>query len=815
MLISRSWLQEYIDISDLSVATIAETLVDLGIEVEKVSVHAGLDHGIVVGEILEVVRHPNADSLNLCQVTIGGAAKQIVCGAHNVRKGLRVAVATLGSVLPGALTIKAAKIRGIASEGMICSVRELNLGDDHDGIWELDASWELGAPVSRLQGCDDTVFELSITPNRGDCLSYLGIARDLAARLGRPLQRPEVAELPSTGIRCKDTLRIEVDPDVGCARFCAFTVSGAAARPSPEWLQKRLLVSGLRPINMIVDVTNYCMLELGQPSHAYDRRFIKGGVLRVHGITREEKVSLLDGRQVSAMREDIVISDAAQVLGFAGVMGGAVAEIRDDSSELVIEIAHFFPRSIRKTSRRLGITSDASMRFERGIDISSSDFALRRIAALLQRCAQEIGLEGLQCSEDFLEYYPEPACERKIALRLPRLRQLLGMWDLSIDTCVDALAGLEITLLDKTDERMLFAVPHFRHDLHREVDLIEEVARMIGFSAIPYQLPRMMIQANYEDPLVQFSEKLREKVASLGMSEAINFPFIGAEDLDNLQLSAAHDLRKVVVLANPLSADISFMQSNTLPNLLKALARNRRYGQKGARLFECARGYSAEGEVIRETALLGGILDAQFVAKGWQDEARTADFFHAKGLLSSLCSFLGRKELSWQPADAKLYPWLHPSASALISCEGQHLGWLGELHPQVAIAFDLGNEVPVVFELDMQKLYRAFADTSGATYALARRFPPVVRDFAFLVNSSLTYQELSDTIMRNPERQYLHEVSLFDLYVGAGIPEGKKSMALSFAFAAADKTLTDQEVDREATSVLQWLEKNLGVSVRG
>ncbi len=823
MLIARSWLQDYIDISDLSDKTLAETLVDLGIEVETISSAAGLDHQIVVGQIVDLAPHPNADTLTLCTVRINEDAASvplsIVCGANNLSKNLKVAVAAIGSVLPGDFAIKAAKIRGIASQGMICSVRELGLGDDHDGIWQVDPQWAIGAKISTLLGYDDAIFTVSLTPNRGDCLSYLGIARDLAARLARECSFPEIAELPPSGLKTSKKIGLEVSSEAGCARMVLLYARGLQALPSPLWLQKRLLASGLRPLNLIVDVTNYCMLELGQPMHAYDYALLQGEVLRVHNLNKHQKITLFTGKDVDAISTDLVISTESQLLGLAGVMGGKAAEVNAETREIILEVAHFSPAVIRATAKRLGLTSDAAMRFERGIDQSAIPLAAKRAAQLLARCAEELGLSDFSCSEDLLEYHPKPQEARKIALRLPRIRRLLGLYELSLERCTSALESLGFILLDTTDERLLFAVPHFRNDVHREIDLIEEIARMIGYAAIPTQLPFMEMQPNRQAPLIAFSEKLRLTAASLGLVEAISFPFVSYADLDKLRLGEQHPQRQGIALGNALSDELSLMQSSTVVGLLKAVARNRRYGQKGSRLFTSGRSYlRGSGEqAIVERALLGAILDFPLLAKSWCDEEQAPGFYHAKALVEALAAGFGCRPsaLNWEAIDAEVYPWLHPAAAAEIKIAGQVVGWLGELHPLVGIAYELPNELPVLLELDCQALF-AGVETSQKllTFSLARKFPLVARDFAFVADAALTYQQLAAVIQQYPERRILQGVELFDLYRGEELGAGKKSLALSLSFAAVDKTLTDQEVDREASGIVSWVEKRLGVALR-
>lgn len=843
MLVSLNWLNEYCDLSDLSPETIAETFTQLGHEVEGSENVLPLPPGVIVGEIKTAAKHPGADSLQLCEVDVGAEdLLKIVCGAPNARKGLKVAVATVGTQLAPDFKIKASKIRGEASEGMLCSEKELGISEANDGILEIEADWELGAPVGNFVDTGDVIFDISLTPNRADCLSYVGLARDLAAKLGRTLKLPEVKE-GSGEFETSESIKVKIAGDAGCARFTALAIKGVKAVASPTWMQRRLKAAGMRPINLLVDVTNYVMLELGQPIHAYDERFLEGGVIEVRSATLGESLITLDGNEVKLEPGDLLICDGKKSVGLAGIMGGANSEVKEDTTDLIVEVAHFFPTQVRKTSKRLGLHTEASHRFERGIHIENIAQVSLRVGTLIQTCLVESGEAAPQVSCKVLDVYPAPQTPAKIALRLSRARSFLNLHQLSLDSCVKHLGALQLRLIDKTKDRMLFEIPGFRQDIVREVDLIEEVARMEGFDKVPYELPKMNITPSFENPIIEFTEQTKLVLAQLGLTEAISFPFHSIEDYRKLGVSDGHPLWPAKELLNPLNEEMAFMQTSLIPGLLKACLLNRHHGHKGARLFEVGRAFydfkaapldkeryplfaswdrkelhltpKAQRETSRPTErnLLTGLCDNPYHEQGWDQKEEQVHFFHGKAIVEALCASFGLHGLQWHRPTSSELPFLHPGACAKIISGENVLGFVGELHPKVALKWELGGDCPVIFELDIEALYLAQKQEIEVD-PRPRKFPAVTRDFALVVDEGLSYSNLEKAVKDFPKKKHLKNMRLFDLYQGEHIAAGKKSMAASFVFESLEKTLTDKEVEKESQNLLQWLKQKVGSELR-
>ena len=846
MLVSLEWLREFLDLGDLNQSQLAEILVGIGHEVEKTEIIAPIPESVVAGEITSARPHPDADKLQLCRVDIGAPEPlNIVCGAPNARAGIKVAVATPGTDLGGGFIIKPVKVRGVFSSGMLCSETELNIGEEGSGILELDSWVSPGTPLEEVLPRADSILELALTPNRGDCLSYLGLARDLSARLKKSLKVPDSSvsfqECASLG-----AIRIHVDADAGCGRMTSLVMGNLPRACSPYRIRRRLRASGVRPVSLIVDVTNYVLLETGQPVHAYDRRFLSGESLRVRSAHQGELLEILNGQNIRLQPGDLVVCDEAKPIALAGIMGGANSQIREDTSSLVLEVAHFDPVQIRKTAKRLALHTEASSRFERGVDLERIPDASKRVASLLQDWAREAGLAPVQIAGETIDWYPGSPGKKRIALRLRRVRSILGLPGLSLAVCIRHLEALQLCLIDKTSERMLFEVPGFRHDLCREIDLIEEVGRMEGFEKVPYELPKLSISTLREDPAIQFADQLRTGLASLGMNEAVSFPFHGTDDYRKLGLQPEHPLWPGQVLANPLNDEMSCLNSSLLPSMVRAVIRNRHHGQKGSRLFEIGRvffagnghrnpehsdafpwywqiscpdrqlspgGQEENGRVL-ERNILAGICDDPYTSPGWQGKGEAPGFFHGKELLTRLLSLFTSRRCQWKrPENPDEVPWLHPNASACMQGEGLILGYIGELHPLVARAWGLKGREPLVFEMDVDALL-SYSRLAPCPLIDRGKFPPVLRDFSFLVDEGISWQAIESSIASFPCGKLLQNSELFDLYQGDGLPKGKKSFAVAFTFAAPDKTLTDRETDKEAKELLNWLRNQTGAELR-
>ncbi len=849
MHISLQWLLDYIDVKDLSVDEISSTLTQLGLEVEGVTTVQPLQGPVVVGHIIKAQQHPNADKLRLCQVDVGaGEILSIVCGAPNAREGLKVVVARVGAILPKDFKIKESKIRGEASFGMLCSEQELGLSESHDGIIELPPLAPLGASIADYLQLNDTVFEIGLTPNRSDCLGVLGVARDVAARLGRPLKIPALhPEWSREDLDSASKVKVQIAHSQDSSRFVGLYVKNLRTLASPAWLQRRVQHAGMRPINLIVDATNYAMLESGQPIHAYDERELSSGLLQVRRAADNEILKTLDGQERKLLSTDLVIADGQKAVGLAGIMGGADSEVKADTQNIVIEVAHFHPGLVRKTAKRFALHTEASHRFERGVDVNNINWVARRVAELMYQATLDLRAQGYdlplpEIAGRAVDIYPEPIKALEVSLRTSRLRQMTATPDLPWDEAKGILERLGLKLVKQDADLSLWHIPSWRQDLEREVDLIEEIARVRGYEKIPTKLPRMELGALAEDPFIEFLDQNKIALANLGLSEIISFPFMSTEDAAGLGLTAQHPLHACITLANPLVEQHRLLRSTLVPGLLRAVYENRRHGVQGVQLFEAARSFheprSLQGSLstvwahlprqgghIPKKALkddrplehnrIAGILDQPYTQKSWNQAEVKADFFHAKSVLTTYLSGFGIDKLQWKAIEPLDYPWLHPGAAATLwTTQGQFLGYAGEIHPRTAKAFELEpKEAPVVFEILLAAVFAASRESK--TYASgSQKFPPVARDLALVVPQSTRFDQFEVAFAGFKKRKYLRDTRLFDVYQGPNIPEGKKSMAFSLVFQADDKTLTDKDVEKEVEQLLGWLKDELSAELR-
>jgi phenylalanyl-tRNA synthetase beta chain len=847
--VSLNWLKNYVSLDGLDTNQIAAALTDIGLEVEAIKNAADFPDSVVVGRILSAIKHPNADTLQVCQVDIGPKASPltIVCGAPNARKDLTVAVATVGSTLPGDFKIKEAKIRGEASFGMLCSSKELGLSTENAGIMELSSALTLGTPVRTALGLDDVVLTLNVTPNRADCLGHIGVARDLSAKLLRKVCLPTSSPKTSSSHQSKD-IGIHIESD-RCTRFCALSIKNIKVVKSPEWLASRLQLCGMRPINLIVDVTNYVMLEMNQPIHAYDERAVEGRSFVIREAKDNEVFVTLDGTSRSLKAGDLLICDKNRAIGLAGIMGGLTSEITDDTSSLILEVASFDPNTIRATSKRLGLHTEASHRFERGIDTLNCEIVAKRFAQLLQKCVSELQASGVSLpdpvvSSDIADVFPTKPQPKLIALRLTEAKQFLAMPHLTHEIIKKSFDGLGLRLVDQNQDRMVFEVPPWRVDIERECDLIEEVGRLQGYDKVPLSMPVMSLLPTPEDPFIEFCDHIRVATAEQGFRETISFPFWSEQDAAKLEIATGHPLAPTIRLVNPIAEDACLMQTTLSLALIKACHLNRRHGLKGSRLFELGRGYfdfagyplksdknaewrsldrkgrhltsKAKEETRRPTERhwLGGILDQPLCPKSWSSHEVPATFFDAKQMLLSLMQAFSVPNITLvRPSEASL-PMLHPTASAFIMSGSRVLGWLGELHPKIALEFDFDiQERPLLFEVDLESFFEA-RESKPHISTESFRFPPSTRDLALLIDESVTHDSMEQAIFGFPNKKHLRSSHLFDVYQGTNIPSGKKSVAWRFSFQSPQETLTDQAVEAEFKTLSQYLQKTFQAEQR-
>ncbi len=801
MKFSLTWLAEWVDLPE-SVDLLEERLTLGGLEIEE-RIASGPDlSALRVGHVLERGPHPNADRLSLCRVEVGeGEPLEIVCGAPNVAAGQKVAVALHGDVLPDGLKIKRSKIRGVTSNGMICSGRELGLGDDHDGILVLPEDAAVGAPLPSALPPGDVVLDVEITPNRGDWVSMLGMAREVRAQLGGALRLPPI-DCPEAGAPAAESVRVAVEDAEGCHRYAARVVRGVRVAESPEWLQQRLEAAGVRPINNVVDVTNLVLLEFGQPLHAFDLAKLRGGVVRVRSAEPDEKIVTLDGQARQLAAEDLVIADAAGAIAVAGVMGGAESEVGDDTRDVLIESAHFQPARVRRTARRLGLHTDASYRFERGVDASGIERAAARAARLIQELAG-----GEVATGEVVALGRPPHRTEEIPLDPARVNRLLGT----------ALSREEIgVLLERVDvaveadgDGLRCRPPVYRNDLHIPVDLIEEVARVYGYDRIEPTLPDAALEGASEPTEHRLGALARDALCGAGLVELMTFSAFAPEDPDFLRLAADDPRRRTVTIVNPIQASAPWLRTTLVPSLLRATRQNLARQLDGVRVFEVSRVFRAARkevalpeERLEACAVLAGETDPGFWGRG-----DVPPFFRAKGVATRLLEALGHEAEFRAGSDE---PFLHPSVAGTLLVHGRPVVSLGELHPETAARYEIEAPTAVVTAdlaalLDLEPELRRYEPVS--------RHPRVRRDLAVLLGRDVAAGEVLDAI-RKAAGSALESARVFDRYEGRGVAEGKVSVAFRLDFQRPDRTLTDAEVTKATDKVVRMLAQRFGGELR-
>lgn len=790
MRFSEMWLREWVQ-PEMSTRELADLLTMAGLEVDAVEPVAGEFSGVVVGQVREVVPHPDADKLRVCTVEVGGDGPlTIVCGAANVRAGMKAPAALVGARLPGGLVIKHAKLRGVASSGMLCSAQELGLAETSSGLLELAPDSPVGADLRAVLALDDVSIELGLTPNRGDCLSVAGVAREVAALSGCDLGGPAFDPVVPV---IDQVFPVAVEAAAGCPRYLGRVVRGVDVNAqTPVWMKERLRRSGLRSLGPVVDVTNYVLLELGQPMHAFDLACLTGGI-RVRHAQEGEKLALLNGTEVTLDAQDLVIADERGAVALAGVMGGAPTAVGEQTRDIFFESAYFSPATIAGRARRHGLHTDSSHRFERGVDPELQRRAIERATALLLAMAG--GQAGPVVEVVHAEHLPaRPA----IGLRAQRLERLLGV----------AFAAAQVESILRRLHMQAAAVdggwqvvpPGFRFDIALEQDLIEEVARVSGYSNLPSTLPigpmAMSGVSEAEVPLA----RLREVLVERGYQEAITYSFV-----DPVLQRRFDPERAPLALANPISADLAVMRTGLWPGLVQALIHNVNRQQGRVRLFESGLRFIQEGGQLRQERMIGGLAYGAILPEQWGSAERAVDFYDAKGDVEALIALTRRADVAFAPAR---HPALHPGQSARVSLGGEELGWIGALHPQLQQALEIPGKV-FLFELRLEVLQGArlprFAELS--------RFPAIRRDIAVVVARDLPAERLVECVRRAAPPS-LRELKLFDVYAGERIDSGRKSVALGLTLQEQSRTLTDGEVDTAIAKVVQALREELGATLR-
>jgi phenylalanyl-tRNA synthetase beta chain len=794
MKFSEAWLREWVD-PEVSREALLAQLTMAGLEVEGVTPVAAEFSGVVVGEVLSVNAHPDAERLSVCEVSDGAGRFQVVCGAPNVRAGMKSAFARVGARLPGELTIKEAKLRGVESRGMLCSAAELGLGDDHDGILELAGDAPPGGDLRAVLALDDVTVELNVTPNRGDCLSLRGIAREVGVLNQRSVTEPAA---PAVTPAIDDDFPVTLSAPAGCPRYLGRVIRGVdLSRPSPRWLVEKLRRSGLRSIDPVVDVTNFVLLELGQPMHAFDLARLRGGIdVRMAG--PGETLTLLDGRRVELDAETLLITDADGPVAIAGVMGGERSGVHDDTTDVFLECAFFAPLAVAGTARRYGLHTDASQRYERGVDFALQHRAMERATALLLDIVG--GSPGRVTEAVAPEHLPVPA---RVRLRERRLRALLGV-DIDPADVDQALARLQFRLAGREAAGAdgvcwTIEAPSHRFDIEREVDLIEEVARIHGYHRIP---PRRPVTALALCPVPRDRSPepaLKRRLAALGWQEAVTYSFVDPRLQDLLDPGAA-PLR----LTNPMSVEQSVMRTNLLPGLVGALRANLARQQERVRLFEVGLCFHP-GPTLTQTLWVGGVCCGSRVPVNWAQPAEAVDFFDIKGTVEQLLDVTGLGPIEFRPADD---PVLHPGQGARLFVEGCPAGLLGRLHPEIESALDITKPI-YLFEIEGSILLKQ----AHRRHRGISRYPAVRRDLAVVVADEVPAAAV-ESVVRDALGEILVDFRLFDVYQGKGIDSNEKSLAVGLTLQDPSATLTDDQIGRYIQGVVAALEDAVGARLR-
>ncbi|ROR01549.1 phenylalanine--tRNA ligase subunit beta [Desulfosoma caldarium] len=784
MIVSGAWLRDYVT-PTMDMEQLAERLTMVGLEVEAVEKPYAYLETVVVGRITAVEAHPKADRLKICRVQDGREERRVVCGAPNVAVGQHVPLALPGTVLPSGMEIQEATIRGELSRGMLCSQKELQLGDDASGIWVLPEDTQVGLSLAEVLDLNDVRLDVSITPNRGDCLSMVGIAREVAAICGTSVRYP-IIDVKETGPRIETLASVTLEDPMGCPRYAARLIEGVTVGASPSWMRRRLEFAGIRSINNIVDVTNYVLLELGQPLHAFDYDRLREGRIVVRRAVAGEKFITLDGVERTLFDDTLLICDGQGPVAIAGIMGGLESGITESTTRVLIESAYFQPECIRRSSRKLGLRTESSYRFERGVDPEGVLRAADRAAQLM------LELAGGSIAQGRLDAYPVPVPRPRIRLRVSKVNRFLGM-NLSAQQMADVLRSLEMDVTPVDAETLQVLPPSFRPDVTREVDLAEEVARLTGYDKVPVTHAQVPLYSDPVDPHAQTRGELKRLLEAAGYYEVLTFSFTSEKALRSLRLAEDDARLQPVRLLNPLSEEQAVMRTTLLPGLLQATRLNLDRGNLDVRLFELSKVFlPQQGELLpREDHHLAGIVVGRRDSQPIYGAEDAVDYTDVKGVVEEILAALHLEESQYSFTRNALPPYGDTRCCATLEVKGRGVGSLGRIHPDVQEAFDLKREA-YYFELDFEALFALKNPHPGFT-ALPK-FPSVVRDMALIVDASLPVADPLAFIRSLPE-PLMESVSIFDLYRGKPLAEHQKGVGYRVVYRAADRNLTDEEVN--------------------
>ena len=794
MLVPLKWLRDYVDI-DIDTQEFADMMTMTGSKVEKVDFFGKETNGVEVCKILEIEQHPDADRLKVTKVEVAnGEMLQIVTNATNIKVGDYVPVARIGAVLPGDFKIKKGKLRGVLSEGMFCGAEELTIPsafvEDHkkDGIYILDHqdSFELGMDVRDVLGINDALIEFEITSNRPDCRSIIGIAREAAVTLGKELKYPEIKVQA-----CDEEMSFEIDIQTDlCKRYCGRVVKDVKVGPSPYWMQRKLIEAGMRPISNIVDITNYVMLELGQPLHAFDLDDIKYNKMTVKMAEEGEKFTTLDGVERTLTSDMLVIGNQDKTLDLAGIMGGENSEIKDTTTSIFIEGASFAKENIRATSKKLGLRTEASSRFEKGIDINLAEEAVNRACQLIEELGCGTVLNGM------LDYYPQKEEVQKVTVNPVRINKLLGV-NVPMDQFINILESLEFKCNLVSSEVLELEVPTFRLDITEDADILEEIARIYGYNNIPSASLEGNATAGVKTDKQKFIDNVKSNSIACGLNEILTYSFVSPRGVDKINLPANDEKRNFVKIMNPLGEETSVMRTTLIPNMLDVISTNISHKVEEVSAFECGNTFiPQEGLPIETKKYCVGMY------------GKEVDFFVLKGVIESVLNNVGLKGYEIEPETTNLT--FHPGRCAKIVYKNIYIGTFGELHPDVIDNDNLGQRVYVA-EINIDTVFENLNLTKS--YNPLPKYPSTSRDIALIVKDEVFVKQIEDIIKANGE-DLVESYKLFDVYKGAQIEEGHKSIAYSITYRSKDKTLTDEDVAKVHEKILSELSEKLNANLR-
>lgn len=803
MRISLNWLKDYVKI-DLSPGELAHHLTMAGLEVEGIDPLGQSIKGVIAARVISFERHPRADRLFICHMETGRGVVPVVCGAPNLTEGIMVPMALPGAELPSGMVVKEGRFRGEMSKGMLLAEDELGLTEDHAGIMILDKGLEPGTELSEVMSMEDVALDISLTPNRADCASVIGVAREVAAITGQDVMLPEI-EYMENGPPITDLANVTIDDTGGCPRYAAGMVQGVDLKPSPFWMRYRLHVSGVRAINNVVDITNYVLLEMGQPLHAFDYDRLKGHRIIVSRARDGDTFSTLDGQTHTLNREHLMICDGERPVALAGIMGGLNSEIFAGSRNVLIESAYFDPVTIRRGSKSIGLSTEASYRFERGIDIGAVEKSLRRALMLISQ------LTGGVVNRGVIDVYPEPFHPSPIGLRIGKTNDFLGT-SLLKENVVSYMKSLGMGVRDLGDDAVEVIPPTYRRDITREVDLMEEVARLEGYDKIPVTYPVVLPSEDIEAPAILLRDQAGEILAGLGFSEIITYSFISPDSADRLGAGKESPIRSFVTLQNPLTTEQSVMRTSLVPGLLETVKENIYHGETDLKMFEWGNIFIARDpdSLPLERLFLSAIMTGRYHRDGLHSEARQVDFYDMKGAVEVLLRSLGLSRTEFKRHTPE--PWYHPGFSCRIYESGSCIGILGRVHSDVMERFDVKAGEAYLSEIDVEALMEKRRE-QPVQFMPYSRFPAVLRDLSIIVDKRTESARIRD-IIEKEGGELVESVKIFDLYEGEKIEPRKKAVSFRICYRSRQSTLDGKQVNRLHEKVINRIMRETGGKLR-